>query len=91
MQTRTSSLIEASANVVSGMVIAFLISQLAAHFEPEIQRYIWKGFEWKVSASSNMFMTILLTAVSMWRGYSWRRYFNKQIMRSYNEAAKKRV
>ena len=81
MQTRTSSLIEATANVVSGMIIAFALSQLAAYFEPEIRQYIWAGFEWKVSASSNVFMTILLTTVSMIRGYSWRRYFNRRVLK----------
>lgn len=84
MQTRTSSLIEASANVVSGMLIAFAISQLAAYFEPQIQKYIWTGFEWRVSAGSNVFMTVLLTTVSMIRGYSWRRYFNGRMLNSKN-------
>ena len=81
MQTKVGSLIEASANVFSGMLIAFVLSQLAAYFAPEIRYYIWSGFEWEVSAGSNAMMTIILTIVSMLRGYSWRRYFNSKNLR----------
>ena len=85
-QTRLHSLIETAANIISGMFIAFAVSQLAAHFSSEIRQYIWSGFDWYVGASSNAIMTIVLTLVSMIRGYSWRRYFNN---RSYNETSKK--
>lgn len=76
-QTKRQSMIEASLNVLSGMVIAFIISQLAHWFEPQIQKYIWSGFEWNISAGSNMIMTTVLTAISVVRGYAWRRHFNK--------------
>ena len=89
MQSRRSSFIEANVNVFSGMIIAFAISQIAHVYEAEIQQYIWKGFVWKVSVGSNVLMTIVLTIVSMLRGYSWRRYFNQKQLRSYNETAKK--
>lgn len=79
-QTKRQSMIEASLNVFSGMVIAFIISQLAYWFEPQIQKYIWKGFVWNVSVGSNMIMTSLLTIVSIIRGYAWRRYFNKKLL-----------
>ena len=78
MQTRLHSFLETAANIISGMIIAFAISQLAAYYETEIQQYIWLGFEWKVSAGSNIGMTVILTIVSIGRGYSWRRYFNKR-------------
>lgn len=77
MQTKKHSIIESCSNVASGMLIAFLISQLAHIFESEIQIYLWSGFEWKISAGSNAAMTILLTLISVMRGYAWRRYFNK--------------
>ncbi len=78
MQSKLHSFLETAANIISGMIIAFVISQIAAHFELEIRQYIWAGFEWKVSAGSNIVMTVILTIVSMGRGYSWRRYFNKR-------------
>lgn len=76
-QTKRQSMIEASLNVFSGMVIAFTISQLAHWFEPQIQKYLWKGFEWNLSVGSNAIMTTLFTVISVVRGYAWRRYFNK--------------
>ncbi len=87
MQTKLHSFIETSVNIISGMFIAFMISQIAHAYESEIQTYIWAGFEWKVGAGSNAVMTIVLTIVSMGRGYSWRRYFNN--IRSSNETTKK--
>lgn len=76
MQTKRHSMLESCSNVVSGMAIAFIISQLAHWFEPQIQMYIWKGFEWKISAGSNLIMTTILTVISVIRGYAWRRHFN---------------
>lgn len=80
MQSKRHSFIESCVNVASGMIISFIISQLAHEFELEIQKYIWKGFEWKLSVGSNIVMTIILTIVSVCRGYAWRRYFNKKIV-----------
>lgn len=79
MQTKLHSVLETVLNVFSGMLIAFAISQLAHVYQYEIQRYIWSGFEWQVSAKSNVIMTILLTLVSIGRGYSWRRFFNNKL------------
>ena len=77
-QTKRQSVIEASINVFTGMVIGFTISQLAHWFEPQIQKYIWEGFEWHISAASNVIMTAILTVLSVIRGYVWRRYFNNR-------------
>ncbi len=85
MQSKRHSMIESLANVFSGMVIAFIISQLAHEFESEIKQYIWKGFEWKVSAGSNVIMTIILTIVSISRGYAWRRHFNRRMINEINK------
>lgn len=85
MQSRRHSLIESSLNVLSGMIIAFIISQLAHEFEPQIQKYIWSGFEWKLSAGSNAIMTMILTVVSVCRGYAWRRHFNKRLIKEQSD------
>lgn len=78
MQSKKHSFIEACLNVLSGMLIAFVISQLAHTFEAEIQRWIWTGFTWGISAGSNAIVTIVLTIVSVIRGYAWRRHFNRR-------------
>ena len=72
-------MLECCLNVASGMLIAFVISQLADVFEQEIRMYLWSGFVWNISAGSNIIMTILLTVISVLRGYAWRRYFNKKV------------
>ena len=88
-QSKRHSLIESCMNVASGMLIAFLISQLAVVFEHEIQKYVWSSFKWDVSAGSNVIMTVLLTVVSVIRGYAWRRHFNKKVLGELNETHKK--
>lgn len=79
MQSKRHSIIESFTNVFSGMLLAFLISQLAHIFEAEIQQYVWSGFEWNISVSSNIIMTVMLTVVSVIRGYAWRRFFNARM------------
>lgn len=75
-QSRRHSVIEAFVNVFSGMFIAFAVSQLAYVYQNEIREYLWTGFTWDISVSSNIFMTIVLTVISVIRGYIWRRIFN---------------
>lgn len=79
-QTKRQSMTEACLNVFTGMIIAFAISQYAHYFESQIQKYIWKGFEWHISAGSNVIMTMIFTIVSISRSYIWRRHFNKKLM-----------
>lgn len=79
MQSRKHSMLESCANVASGMLIAFTISQLAHMFEPQIQKYVWHGFSWRISTGSNVVMTTVLTVVSVLRSYAWRRHFNRKI------------
>lgn len=76
-QSKVMTIFESFANVGTGMFIAFSISQLAYLFESQIQMYIWSGFVWNVGTTSNVIMTIVLTVVSVCRGYIWRRVFNK--------------
>jgi hypothetical protein len=75
-QSKSHSVIESFLNVLSGMVIAFVISQVASHMQAEIRYYLWSGFVWNISVKSNIVMTLLFTVVSLGRGYFWRRYFN---------------
>lgn len=83
-QTRKQSMIESLLNTLSGMILGFIISQLAHVFAPWIQRHIYSGFVWNLSIESNIIMTIILTLVSICRGYAWRRYFNNKL-RDLNE------
>ena len=80
MQSRRHSFLESCVNVASGMFIAFVISQIAHIFQHEIQKYIWSGFEWNISVGSNIVMTVILTVVSVVRGYAWRRHFNNKAL-----------
>ena len=75
-QTKWMTATEALLNVGSGMFIAFSISQLAVMYQATIQYYLWEGFQWQVSLGSNIVMTAVFTAVSVIRGYLWRRVFN---------------
>ena len=76
-QSRRHSVIEALVNVFSGMIIALAVSQLAHVYEHWIQVNIWNEFKWSLNLSSNILMTAVLTAISVIRGYIWRRVFNK--------------
>lgn len=76
-QSKLASWIEAFLNIGSGIIIAFGLSQLAAIYQDEIRMYIYSDFTWQVSATSNVIVTLVLTAVSMCRSFFWRRIFNK--------------
>lgn len=84
-QSKKHAGLEAVVNIGSGMFIAFTLSQLASYCAPEIRMYIWTGFEWNVGAGSNLFMTVVLTFVSMARSYVWRRVFNKVHVKKLTE------
>ncbi len=66
-QTKRQSITEAIVNVFSGAVIAFILTDLLA--EP-------LGIV--ISGHANLKLTIILTIVSVIRGYLWRRYFNRR-------------
>lgn len=65
-QSRRASLIEASVNTASGMVISFVTTQLLAPI-----------LDIQISYYANFILTLVLTCVSIARGYLWRRLFNK--------------
>lgn len=75
-QSRKLSMLETIVNTVIGIALAFGISQLAVYYEGWIQIHIWSEFTWHLTAGSNILMVLLLTVVSMIRGYIIRRSFN---------------
>ena len=77
MQSRRHSALEAVLNVGSGMIIAFTVTQIMSwmsHFVP--------GLNIHLSVGSNLLLTVILTVVSVSRGYLWRRYFNNLAVKS---------
>jgi len=65
MQTRLESLIEISLNTLSGFVIAWITSL-----------FILPHFGFNVTLNQNTQITLIFTAVSIVRGWVWRRLFN---------------
>lgn len=75
-QSKIGTAIEAILNVTSGILIAFTISQIAAHNQEFIREHFYSSFHWDISYESNIIMTLVLTVVSILRGMAWRRIFN---------------
>lgn len=75
MQSKTSSLIENILNVLSGLLLSIFI----------IQPIIFKLYDIHLEMSQNIQIAIIFTAVSIIRGYIWRRYFNKRVLKSLKE------
>ena len=67
MQSKKSSLIESTLNIVSGSCIAFTVTQLGSIVDL-----------WNISPSKNLLLTFILTVISFIRSYFWRRIFNKK-------------
>jgi len=76
MQSKRRSLIESTTNTFVGTCIGFGISQLFCYGQVFISEHIIAGFSWNVSAENNLIVTIVLTIVSVTRGYFVRRTFN---------------
>lgn len=85
-QSRKHSAVESCCNIFSGMLVAFVISQLAHELQPLIREYIWSKFEWELSVGSNIIMTVILTFISVIRSYLWRRTFNNFQTSKHNSA-----
>lgn len=66
MQSRAMSMVEAMANVGSGMLVSFALGFVV---------YPLYGFA--PSAAQNASITMIFTAASLLRSYAWRRAFNK--------------
>lgn len=65
-QSRKASLVEAFANMASGMLISYLAGLV-----------IYPMLGWQVSAGTNAVAVGLFTIISLIRSYLWRRFFNK--------------
>lgn len=72
-QTKLESAIEQICNVGSGMIIAYAIMELV--LAPTL------GIG--ITPMQNVWTTIVLTVVSVLRGYVWRRIFNKRMYRDW--------
>ncbi len=77
MQSKRRSLIESSTNTLAGTCIGFCISQGFCYGQVFISEHLISGFVWNVSPKSNLIVTIVLTTVSVLRGYFVRRAFNR--------------
>lgn len=73
MQTRLESLIEALANIATGMTVSFLLGMV-----------VYPLFGFSVTAGQNFWIVIIFTGVSLLRSYLWRRWFNHLLVRRLN-------
>jgi len=69
-QTRLGSLIEAITNIFIGFGINFTANAL-----------IFPLFGWSISASQNLSLGLIYTAISIARSYTIRRFFNSYVHR----------
>lgn len=65
-QSRKASMVEAVANMLSGMLVSYLAGLV-----------IYPMLGWQVSPSTNFLAVFLFTILSLIRSYLWRRFFNK--------------
>ncbi len=72
-QTHLESAIEQMCNVGSGMIIAYAIMEL----------FLVPILHIGMTPLQNVWSTIILTVVSVIRGYMWRRCFNKRLYRNW--------
>jgi hypothetical protein len=68
-QTKLESALEQMCNVGSGMIIAYAIMEL----------FLAPMLHIGITPIQNMWTTIILTTVSVVRGYIWRRVFNRKL------------
>lgn len=73
MQTRLESLIEALANIATGMAVSFALGML-----------VYPLFGFPVTAGQNLWIVVIFTTVSLLRSYLWRRWFNQLLVRRLN-------
>lgn len=66
-QSKISSLLETTLNVGSGFIISMIV------WEFWVKRYL--GLDTNIA--QNIVVTLVFTVVSIVRGYTWRRIFNK--------------
>jgi len=69
MQTRLESVVEAIANIGTGMIVSFILGML-----------VYPLFGFDVSPGQNLWIVIIFTIVSFARSYAWRRWFNGRLV-----------
>ena len=74
-QSRIESIIEQITNVGSGMIIAYCVMQFI----------LIPAFDINLSATENIKVTVILTFVSVIRGYMWRRFFDVKLYKTCAE------
>lgn len=70
MQSKLSSLTETALNTLSGFVLSIITSYV-----------IFPLYGVHIPASSNFGIVATFTVVSIVRGYFWRRYFNRRLIK----------
>ncbi len=80
MQTKIESAIERVADIGSGFIIAWFVYEYFILANPALR-------------DNGFLVTCIFTAISLVRGYFWRRYFNKLTVNKYGaeRMAKKKV
>ena len=84
MQSKKQSIIESLTNTFTGTLVGLSISQLFCYGQVFISEHFITGFTWNINIKSNLLVTVVLTSVSIIRGYLVRRAFNK-MREKYNE------
>jgi len=70
MQTRIQSLIEASLNTLSGLVVTMLAQDI-----------IYPFYNIHTTTGQNLSLALIFTVLSIIRSYIWRRLFNRRVSR----------
>jgi hypothetical protein len=71
LQTKLESFIEQSFNVISGLVISIFI----------VQPLVFGMYGIKFSLYENLTIATIFTIVSIIRGYFWRRFYNRKLIK----------
>jgi hypothetical protein len=75
LQSKTESLVEQLCNIGSGMILAYLIMELV----------LIPTLGIGMSPLQNVGTTVVLTIVSVIRGYVWRRFFNRKLHKTWTK------
>lgn len=70
-QSKMESLFENVLNVVSGLLLSIYV----------VQPIVFKIYKIELSSFQNIQIAIIFTIVSIIRGYFWRRYFDKKLLK----------
>jgi hypothetical protein len=82
MQSKQQSIVEQVCNVGSGFILAFFLWRFL--ITPQLHYFATMGYSYE-NILVNLAITTQFTVVSLIRGYVWRRYFNKFVVRRYKK------